>query len=55
VLSRVRDRFGVEVPLSWLFDAPTIAGLASRVENLLQSGDDQVSTFDDDDDIEGRI
>jgi acyl transferase domain-containing protein/acyl carrier protein len=32
VLSRVRGAFGVSLPLEAVFDAPTVAGLAERVE-----------------------
>jgi amino acid adenylation domain-containing protein len=32
LLSRVRDAFGIEIPVRALFSAPTIAGLASLVE-----------------------
>ncbi|HYW07055.1 MAG TPA: AMP-binding protein, partial [Longimicrobium sp.] len=34
VMARVRDVFGVEMPLREFFDAPTLEGLAGRVERL---------------------
>jgi amino acid adenylation domain-containing protein len=38
VLSRVREVFGVDVPLGRLFARPTLAGLANEIETALPAG-----------------
>jgi amino acid adenylation domain-containing protein len=38
LIARVRSRYGVTLPLRALFDTPTIAGLATRVEAALRAG-----------------
>jgi amino acid adenylation domain-containing protein len=38
VVSRVRELFGVELPLRALFDGPTVAELAVRVEEMRRAG-----------------
>ncbi|REG14281.1 non-ribosomal peptide synthase protein (TIGR01720 family)/amino acid adenylation domain-containing protein/natural product biosynthesis luciferase-like monooxygenase protein, partial [Archangium gephyra] len=41
MLTQMRDTFGVNLPLADLFDSPTVAGIAARIEALLQSAPQQ--------------
>ncbi|NMO20761.1 type I polyketide synthase, partial [Pyxidicoccus fallax] len=37
MLTRLRETFAVQLPLSALFEAPTVAGISARIEAMLQS------------------
>jgi natural product biosynthesis luciferase-like monooxygenase protein/amino acid adenylation domain-containing protein/non-ribosomal peptide synthase protein (TIGR01720 family) len=39
MLTRLRETFGVPVPLNALFEAPTVAGIAERIRRLDQAAD----------------
>lgn len=43
VIAKIRDAFGVELPLRTIFEQPTIAGLSSEVEQLLLERLDVIS------------
>src|SRR6185369_6227096 len=38
VLSRIREAFGIEIPLRDLFEAPALSDLAARVDSALRAG-----------------
>jgi amino acid adenylation domain-containing protein len=38
VIARLRTIFGIEVPILWLFETPTVAGLSRRIEEELSLG-----------------
>ncbi len=39
IIARARDAFGAEVPLRAIFEAPTVAGLAERIEAAVREGE----------------
>ena len=46
VVSMIQEKFGVEIGIRVLFDQPTIAGLASAVENEIRADVDRLSAAD---------
>jgi amino acid adenylation domain-containing protein len=38
VIARLRTVFGVDVPITWLFEAPTVAKLSERIAEVLRQG-----------------
>jgi amino acid adenylation domain-containing protein len=42
VVSRMRDIFRMEIPLRWIFEFPTVAGLADNIK-ILRTGEDLLS------------
>ncbi|MBD2448898.1 condensation protein [Nostoc sp. FACHB-152] len=40
VISRLRDTFRIEIPLSYLFESPTIAECAQRIETKIRTGEE---------------
>jgi len=45
VMSRLRQTFGLEIPLRWLFEQPTVAAVAAVIENMQTNlvGDEHIA------------
>src|SRR5436189_85742 len=41
ILSQVQAAFGLKLPLRYIFESPTVAGFAERVEEELRSADER--------------
>ena len=40
IVSRLRDAFNRQIPLSTLFEAPTVAAFAEKIESVIRQGSD---------------
>jgi acyl carrier protein len=54
VLTRLRDDTGLDIPLQSLFDAPTVTGLAERVDTIqwAKGGPDAQASLDNREEVE---